>query len=40
MGALPFHRLSASITSWFRLPEQVCTELASLRELLIDRSSG
>lgn len=21
---LPFHRLSASITSWFRLPEQVC----------------
>ena len=22
-GALPLHRLSASITSWFRLPEQV-----------------
>lgn len=21
-GTLPFHRLSASITSWFRLPEQ------------------
>ncbi len=37
MGALPFHRLSASITSWFRLPEQVCTELASLWGM-IDRS--